>query len=162
MAYAQVVQTAGQLATKYGPQVAELARKQLAKATGNKATPETLGSYLGNSPQRLKIATEAMALAGVNVNDLIPEDVAGNNRIFAQIRASAINLVGSMQARYDAGSDKTLSSGQDDIAKDELRRERVKAALRVFGSSKAYFLCIPNGGIPVEDFVWYERIIQRN
>jgi len=162
MAYAQVVQTAGQLAVKYGPQVAKLASESLAKATGNKATTETLGTYLGNSPQRLKIATEALVRAGVNVDDLIPADVVGQNRVFAQIRQSALGLVGNMQNRFQAGSDQTLSSGQDDIAKDELRKERVKTALRVFGSAKAYFLCIPNGGIPVDDFVWYERIIQRN
>lgn len=162
MAYAQVAAGAARAATAYGPRVLALAQENLKKVTGGKVSNVSeLAQYVSASPQRLKVTTEALVRAGVPVDDILPEDITGGNNVLTQVRASAMKIVGTMQGRYQAGSDTSLQTGDavGDIARDKLRKKRVKTALRIFGSAQAYFLTNPNGGIPVDDFTWYQQVI---
>lgn len=160
MAIAQIAQLGARAAVAYGPQAYEYAKKQLAKVTSGKVTNESqLAKYVGNSPQRLKITTDALVTAGIPVDAVIPQDLVGTNEVLGRIRASAQALVSTMQSKFQAGSDTSLVQGEDGIVKDVIRKKRVATALRIFGSANAYFLVNPNGGIPAEDFVWYSRVI---
>lgn len=159
--YAQIALVGAEAASKYGPKVYELAKQQLRKVTGGKVKDVAqLAQYVGQSPQRLKIATEALVTAGVPADAVIPTDMIGENQVLARIRQSAQTLMGQMQSQYAAGSDKSLAGSSDDIARDVIRKKRVATALRIYGSAQAYFLVHPQGGIPAEDFVWFDRVIK--
>lgn len=162
MAIAQAAQLAVRGAVRYAPAIVDAAKRELSKVTNGKVNDITdLISYVGGNASRMKVATEALVRSGVKVDDILPVDVVGNDAQLQRIRASALTLVGSLQTRFAQGSDTTLAGPVDQIAKDALRKERVQTVLRVYGSQKAYFLCHPNGGVPPEDFVWYERVIAR-
>lgn len=162
MAVAVVAARAAQVAARYGPAVVARTQELLKQATANKvSTPAEVPAYVGNSPQRLKVATEALIRAGVRPDDVLPVDLVGQDKTLLAIRASAEAIVNSLQNRFQSGSDKTLQHGEAAIAADALRRKRVEAALGVYGSADRYFLCHPNGGIPAEDFVWYRAVILR-
>jgi hypothetical protein len=162
MAIPALAARAGQVAVKYAPVVYEKAKNALSAVTaGQVQAPEQIVSYVGNSPQRLKIAAEALVRSGVDVNDVLPRDLIGSDKTLQQIRSAADKIAGSLQAQFASGSDKTLNQGGEAIAADALRRTRVEAALSVYGSGKRYFLCHPNGGIPAEDFAWYDAVIAR-
>lgn len=161
MAIPAAAVAAARAAAKYGPAVLDQARAQLAKVTGGKVTdPANVAAYVGNSPQRMSVVAGAMVRSGFRVEDVLPADIVGEDKHLQQIRASAMEIVGRMQNQYAAGSDKSLQQSSSDIAADMLRVERVKTALNVFGSARAYTLCMPNGGIPADDFVWYDRVVR--
>jgi hypothetical protein len=162
MAVAAAAQAAARAAVKYAPAVYQKAKETLAAVSAGKVTlPENVASYVGNSPQRLKIAVDAMVRSGISPDDVLPRDLIGNDKTLAMIRGAADQLAKSLQTQYAAGSDKTLQQGEAAIAADALRRKRVEAALGVYGSGQNYFLCHPNGGIPAEDFAWYRAVVQR-
>jgi hypothetical protein len=162
MAVTAVAQAAGRAAVKYAPVVYQKAQEALKAVTGGKeATPEAIAEYVGNSPQRLKIAAEALVRSGISPNDVLPSDLIGRDKTLQVIRLAADRIAQSMQQQFAAGSDKTLAQGEGGIAADALRRRRVEAALGVYGSATNYFLCHPNGGIPAEDFAWHRAVIQR-
>lgn len=159
MAVKELAKRAADLAAKYGPSVVARADQALGLATGGKpVTVANLAEYV-KTPQQLSIATQALASAGVNVAEAMPDDLVGNDRVLAQIRASAARVIAGAQARYAAGSDQSLAQGPDGIAADYLRRQRVEAVLNTYGSQKNYFLCHPNGAVPAEDFVWHKTVI---
>lgn len=109
----------------------------------------------------IRVAAEAAVRAGVNPEDLISAAAIKADPKLAQMRASLNKLALELANKQVNDGDKTLSmTGDDDIAKDLLRRRRVAMALRIFGSAEAYMLVIPNGGIPPEDFAWYESVIR--
>lgn len=145
-------------ATRYAPVVLDQARTLLQKATGSKvATIDAIPKYVGNSPERLAIVTGALARAGFAVNDLVPQDLVGMNPALQSIRATLVRTAGAMQSHFDSGADRTLNN---DVEGDIIRKKRVQVALRVYGSEEAYFLCHPNGGIPREDFAWFNAVIR--
>lgn len=160
--YAAVANKAMKATTKYGPAVYEKANAALATVTGGKVKDVTdLGSYVGNNPGRLKVASEALLRSGVMLGDVLPRDLIGNDQNLIAIRASAEKLVSSLQAQFLAGSDRSLIQGVDGAAADVLRKKRVKAVLGTYGSEENYFLCHPGGGVPAEDFAWYRAVITR-
>lgn len=162
MAVAAVAARAGQLAVKYAPAVLRKAETALTAATAGKVqSPGQIASYVGSSPQRLAVAAQALVRSGVNPDDVIPQDLIGKDRTLANIRAGADRIAAELQAKFAAGSDRTLNQGESGIAADALRRKRVEVALSICGSAERYFLLVPSGGIPVEDFVWYRTVIQR-
>lgn len=159
--YADVAQRAAQAAQKYAPTVVSAVNSTLSTVTGGKVVDITgVSSYVGNNPSRLKVTTEAMLRAGVNMGDVIPRDLIGTDKNMMAIRASAERLVSTLQQRYDAGSDKTLDQGLDNTVIDLMRRKRVEAVRAVYGNESAYFLCHPNGGVSSGDFAWYDTVIR--
>lgn len=147
------------VAVKYAPVVMDRAVEFTKKATNGKVQNiQDAVKYIGSSPNRLSVVAGAFARAGVAVDDIVPADLAGSNAQLAQIRSTLEATVGQMQNRYDSGADRTLGLGTDG---DIIRKERVQAALRIYGSERTYFLCHPNGGIPREDFAWYTALFRR-
>lgn len=141
----------------YGPAVLREAENMLTKATGKKVNNlQAVEKYVGASPERLSVVAGALARAGMRIDDLMPADLVGMNPALQQIRRTLMVTANSMQGRFDAGSDNSLSLG---IEGDIIRKRRVQTALRVYGSEEAYFLCHPNGGIPRGDFAWYKAVI---
>lgn len=159
MAIAQVAISAAQQAARYAPVVVDKASKLLAKATGGRVkSVADIPAYVGSNASRLSIAAGALNRAGVDANDIIPEDVVGMSPALQQIKARLTAEVVNLRNRYDQGADRTLSEG---VEGDILRKKRVSTALRVFGSEESYFLCNPNGGIPREDFAWFRALFNR-
>lgn len=159
--YADVARRAAEAAQKYAPAVVSTMNTTLDAVTGGKVkSANELGTYVGNNPARLKVATEAMLRSGINMGDVIPRDLVGNDKNMMAIRASAERLVSTLQQRFDAGSDKTLDQGVDNTVADLMRRKRVEAVRSVYGNEASYFLCHPNGGVPTSDFAWYDTVIR--
>lgn len=159
--YANVARRAAEATQKYAPAVVSTVNSTLAAVTGGKvATAEEVSSYVGNNPARLKVTTEAMLRAGINMGDVIPRDLIGNDKNMMAIRTSAERLVATLQQRFEAGSDKTLDQGVDNAVADLMRRKRVEAVRGIYGNEAAYFLCHPNGGVPPSDFAWYDTVIR--
>lgn len=149
--------------SKYSPAVIEEAKKQLGLATGGKADVANLTAYVGESPARLKVATESLLRSGVMLGDVLPRDLVGTNAQLKEVRASAETLVGMLRAAVGARGDHTLSqdaSLANKIATDALMKKRVKAALEISGTAERYFLAFPNGGIPMGEFTWYQQIVK--
>lgn len=149
------------LVDRYGDQVITVAENQLAKATnGNIRSPQAVPAYVGNDRSRAMVAVGALASAGIHPDHILPEDVVGQNPILAAIRQEAMNTFTRMQSQFNRGSDKTLQIAPSGIANDKIRRKRIEAVLAIYGTKEAYFLCHPNGGVPVEDFTWYDQVIR--
>lgn len=157
--YGELASRAAKATVRYAPAVIDKAEQALAKVSGGKVSKVTdLAGYVGSNPARLKVASEALLRSGIMLGDVLPRDLIGNDVQLMQIRQSAESLVKGLQGQYLQGSDRTLAQGQAAIAADVLRKKRVKAALSVYGSAETYFLCHPNGGIPAEDFAWYQAV----
>lgn len=147
---------------KYAPSVLNSVNEYLNKATGGKVTNVTdVTSYVGNDAARLRVTTEAMLRGGVAIDDILPKDLTGSNQQLTKLREVGLALVATLGSQYDRGSDKSLAQGPANIAADVLRKKRVRAVIDVYGTKENYFLCHPNGGVPVEDFVWYDQVIRK-
>lgn len=161
MAVPAVAARLGQVAVKYAPQIQATASELLAKATNGRVTNVSeLTKYVGNSPERMSIAANSLVRAGMSIDDVLPADLVGENVQLAKIREGALRLTGAFQNQLAAGSSKLITQTTDHIAADMFRRQAVEVALSVYGSANRYALCHPNGGIPVEDFVWYDRVVR--
>lgn len=159
MAIAAIAGNVARSAAKYAPAVVDQAVQLAQKATGGKVgSVAAIEKYVGNSAQRLSVVTGALARAGISADDLVPADMAGTNAQLAQIRKSLLGIVSGMRSHYDSGADSSLNDG---VEGDIIRKERVQAALRIYGNERAYFLCHPNGGIPRADFAWYAALFGR-
>lgn len=157
--YGELAKRAATATVRYAPAVIDKAEQALSKVSGGKVSKVTdLADYVGSNPARLKVASEALLRSGVMLGDVLPRDLIGNDVQLIQIRQSAEGLVRTLQGQYLQGSDRSLAQGQAAIAADVLRKKRVKAALGVYGNADTYFLCHPNGGIPAEDFAWYQAL----
>ena len=153
---------AGSLYDRYGNEIIAEAETKLQSVTGGKVTSlSDVPNYIGKDPQRASIVAGAASAAGINPRDIIPDDVIGSNPVLAQVMAEAEATFVAMQNKYAAGSDRTLAgpTRKPDTANDVIRRRRVEAVLSVYDTEEKYFLCHPNGGVPVEDFVWYRTVI---
>lgn len=156
--YQNVAKAAISATSRYAPRVIEAAKTGIAKATSGRVKDlDAVPAYVGRSPERMSVVAGAMALAGVNVNDILSVDAAGSDQKLLAIRETLLNSVSGMQSRYDAQADNSLPEG---VEGDILRKKRVQTALRVYGSEEAYFLCHPNGGIPRADFAWFAAVIR--
>lgn len=153
---------AGNLYDRYGNEVITLAESKLQNVTGGKVSSlRDVAQYVGKDPARASIVVGATSAAGINPRDVLPEDIVGSNPILRQIIAEAEDTVNAMRNKYAAGSDRTLAvAGRaPDTANDLIRRRRVEAVLSVYDTAEKYFLCHPNGGVPIEDFEWHRTVI---
>lgn len=162
MAIPLVASAAASAVAKYGPGSYEAAKNMLAKATNGKvSSPSQLVEYIGKSPQRLTVATDALVRAGASVDDIFPADVVRTNPTLMMMRNAAQELAVSLKAQFDAGADKVVGPADvSDAAKDVIRISRVQAVIRIYGDEKTYFLCHPNGGVPAGDFA-HVRALQK-
>lgn len=159
MAIAQAAAAAASAATKYAPQVYNAGMSLVAKATSGRVTEaKDIVPFVKGDARKLSVITGALAAGGMSANDLIPSDLAALNPQLTQIRATIEGIASNMRDRFDAGSDRTVGADESDTAKDLLRKQRVNAALDVYGSAEKYFLCHPNGGIPRSDFSWFKTM----
>lgn len=146
-------------AKKYSPAVIAKAKSVLAAATGGAVTDvKQIPKYVGGDAGRLAIAAGALSRAGFHVDDLVNVDLAGQDANLAKIRARLLGEAETLQTRFDSGADTHLSQS---VEGDIIRKRRVAAALRVYGSEGTYFLCHPNGGIPRDDFAWYAAMFSK-
>lgn len=162
MAVGAVATRAVAVAQKYGPQAVKAAEKALTKVTNGKVTSIGDVASYATDPRRLSVVTKSMAGVGIDLTEAFPADLIGTDNALIQIRNSAQRLLAGAQTRFEAGSDQSISQGVDSIAADIFRRKRVEAVLQTFGSETNYFLCVPTGGVPAEDFAWYKSVIQNN
>ena len=133
---------------------------QLVAATGGRVDDVAqVQQFIKTDAGKAKVVLEAAAVAGVPVNQLFPVGMVNANESMRYLSDSVEKLSLNMQKRFDRGSDSSLNQGPQGIAADVIRRQRVEAVLSVYRSKDAYFLCHPMGGVPAEDFVWYETVI---
>lgn len=162
MAIPLIASAAASAVAKYGPGAYEAAKTMLVKATNGKvSSPTQLVEYIGKSPQRLTVATDALVRSGSSVDEIFPVDIVRTNPTLMMMRNAAQELAVSLKGQFDAGADKVIgAASSDDAAKDVIRITRVQAVLRIYGDEKTYFLCHPNGGVPAGDFA-HVRALQK-
>jgi len=160
--YSEIAAKAAAAARRYAPAVVDKAKSTLAQVTNNKVSDlNGLRSYVGDSPERLKVVSEALLHSGVMLGDVLPRDVIGTDVALVQIRNSAEKLIVNMRAQYEGSRDHTMDLTDDQIAADVIRKQRVRAALQIFGSETNYFILNPkNGAISANDFVWYNTLFR--
>lgn len=139
------------------PAIKERALAAIKAATNGAVTkPADIVSYVGKTPERLSVVASAMAVEGIPPN-FITDELAARSSSLSQIRESARQVVAGFVARAQAGSP---GIGANDVAADMLRKEQVRVALSIYGNSRNYMLCHPNGGIPQADFDWYNQVVR--
>lgn len=159
MAIAQAAAAVGSKVVQYAPVVYKKGMDLVSKATsGRVKTPADIAAFVKDDPRKLSVVAGALAAGGVSPQDIIPADLAAINPQLAQIRTTIQQIAGQMRGQYDAGSDQLVAATPADVARDVLRKQRVSAVLRVYGSAETYFLCHPNGGIPRADFAWFRSM----
>jgi len=159
MAIAQAAAAAGTALVKYAPEVYDKGMKLVDKATnGRVKNAADIVPFVKNDVRKLSVVTGALASAGVKPDDLVPRDLVALDPQLAQVRSTIERIASNMRDQFDRGSDNILAASQEDIARDVLRRQRVDAVLRVYGTAEAYFLCHPNGGVPRADFSWHKAM----
>lgn len=161
MAVPQVAMAAGRAVMNAAPGVFAMAKEQLAKATNGKVTdpsPTAIANYIGNNSNRLTVVADGLIRAGVGVDEIFPADIVINDVNLKTMRDAASGLAARLASSYAAKSDRSLSQTPDQSVADLLRVKRVRAILSVYGSQEAYFLCHPNGGVPMEDFAYVQSM----
>jgi hypothetical protein len=136
----------------------------LSPATGGRVQgPAQIVQYVGQDPSRLQIAMEAAARGGVDISPVVTADLLQTYPQFAGVVQQARGYATALASQAGRTSDATLGTKGDvnDAARDILRRDRVEAVLAVFGSWARYTLCVPIGGVPVEDYTWYTTVFRR-
>lgn len=157
MAIPIAAQAAATAVAKYGPQVFDAARGALTRATSGRLTdPAQITNYVKASPERMAVVATALVGAGVPVNEIISSELSGKTEFLNNLRQRLVQIAGAMREEaVQRGSRAAPAPSIADTADDEVRIERVKAALAVFGSSDRYFL---SAGLTSDDFAWYERM----
>lgn len=161
MAVAQIAAAAGRAAMNAAPTIVAAATEQVKKATGGKLkdlTPQAVVDYIGSNPQRLTVVADGLIRAGIAPDDIFPTDLVMNDVNMKSMRDAAAALAARLNASYAAKSDRSLSQSVDQSVADVLRVKRVMAILSVYGSAENYFLCHPNGGVPMEDFAYHQSM----
>lgn len=168
MAIPIAAQAVASVAAEYGPAAWEKAKVALSKVTngaiGKAATPKAITKYVGADPRRLQVVAEAAFPAlGVSAAKVWPEEAFGAGTETAKVRERVMQMAKAVEDRAAAGS-MVLAPPRDiyeDAAQDKLRRSAIETIIDIFGTYKRYVQCLPNGGAPKGDFVWYASLFNR-
>lgn len=142
------------------PRVTDVVAKQLPKLTNNKVkSGADIKKYVGQEPSKLKMMTDFFARQNVFPRDqIIPPDLVRSDLV-KQIDAGVGEITQSLNQAFAKGVSVAIPVHHPrDIAQDKMRIERVKAVLSVFRTWQIYKLAIPNGGVPDEDYVFYNAM----
>lgn len=168
MAIPIAAQAVASVATEYGPAAWNKARAALAKVTngaiGKAAVPAAITKYVGSDPRRLQVVAEAALPAlGVSAAKVWPEEAFGSTTETGKVRERVMQMARAIEERAAASSVQFAPprDAYEDAAQDNLRRASIETIIDIFGTYKRYVQCLPNGGVPKSDFVWYAGLFRR-